>query len=89
MGTAVESLSPIGAFDHFLTFASLTVADPFISLAINEDYKGDPIYKENPTFASVPKPNSQQYWSNTGRIPKFIADQLNTLQAGDEVEVDL
>ena len=86
VGTAVESLSPIGAFDHFLTFASPTVADPFISLYINEDYKGDPIYKESPTFASVPKPNSQQYWSNTGRIPKFIADQLNTFTGGDEVE---
>ena len=86
VGTAVESLSPIGAFDHFLTFALPTVVDPFVSLAINEDYKGDPIYKESPTFASVPKPNSQQYWSNTGRIPKFIADQLNTFTGGDEVE---
>jgi len=86
VGTAVESLSPIGAFDHFLTFALPTVVDPFVSLSINEDYKGDPIYKESPTFSSVPKPNSQQYWSNTGRIPKFIADQLNTFTGGDEVE---
>jgi hypothetical protein len=86
VGTAVESLSPIGAFDHFLTFAAPTVADPFISLAINEDYKGDPIYKESPTFSSTPKPDSQQYWSNTGRIPKFIANALNTATGGDEVQ---
>lgn len=86
VGTAVESLSPIGAFDHFLTFALPTVADPFVSIAINEDYKGDPIYKESPTFSSTPKPDSQQYWSNTGRIPKFIANALNKLSLGDEVE---
>ncbi len=86
VGTAVESLSPIGAFDHFLTFFSPTVADPFISVAINEDYKGDPIYKESPTFSSTPKPDSQQSWSSTGRIPKFIANALNKLTGGDEVE---
>lgn len=86
VGTAVESLSPIGAFDHFTTFVAPTVFDPFLSLSINEDYKGDPIYKESPTFSSTPKPDSQQYWSSTGRIPKFIANALNKLTGGDEVE---
>ena len=86
IGTAVESLSPIGAFDHFLTFALPTVVDPFISIAINEDYKGDPIYKESPTFSSTPKPDSQQYWSNTGRIYKFTANLLNKITLGDEVQ---
>ncbi len=86
VGTAVESLSPIGAFDHFTTFVAPTVFDPFLSLAINEDYKGDPIYKESPTFSSTPKPDSQQYWSSTGKIPKFIANALNKLSLGDEVE---
>ena len=86
IGTAVESLSPIGAFDHFLTFALPTVVDPFISIAINEDYKGDPIYKESPTFSSTPKPDSQQYWSNTGRVYKFTANLLNKITLGDEVQ---
>ena len=76
----------IGGFDNFYNFASPTFADPFVSVAINEDYKGDPIFKESPQFASRPTPNSQAYWSSTGRIPKFIADQLNTLSGGDAVE---
>ena len=86
VGTAFESLSPIGAFDHFLTFASPTVADPFISVSINEDYKGDPIYKESPNFSSNPKPDSQQYWSNTSSIAKTIATSINYITGGDEVE---
>jgi len=86
VGTAFESLSPIGAFDHFLTFALPTVADPFVSVSINEDYKGDPIYKESPNFSSNPKPDSQQYWSNTSSIAKTIATTINSLTLGDEVE---
>ena len=86
VGTAFESLSPIGAFDHFLTFAAPTVADPFISVNINEDYKGDPIYKESPNFSSNPKPDSQQYWSNTSGVAKFTANLINTMTLGDEVE---
>ena len=86
VGTAFESLSPIGAFDHFLTFALPTVVDPFVSVSINEDYKGDPIYKESPNFSSNPKPDSQQYWSNTSSIAKTIATSINSITGGDEVE---
>jgi len=62
-----------------------TVLDPFVSLAINEDYKGDPIYKESPTFSSRPTPDSQAYWSNTSSIAKGIADNINSLTGGDAV----
>ena len=85
-GTAFESLSPFGGFDNMYNLVAPTVLDPFVSVAINEDYKGDPIFKESPQFASRPTPNSQAYWSSTGRIPKFIADQLNPLSGGDAVE---
>jgi hypothetical protein len=60
-----------------------TVLDPFVSLAINEDYKGDPIFKESPTFASRPTPDSQAYWSNTSSIAKGIATSINSLTGGD------
>ena len=46
VGTTVEAISPIGAFDNFLNFALPTVADPFAAVYMNEDYKGDPIYKD-------------------------------------------
>lgn len=86
VGTTVEAISPIGAYDNFLTFAAPTVMDPFISVGINEDYKGDPIYKESPTYASVSKSNSSQYWSNTSSIAKTIASSVNSLTGGDDIK---
>lgn len=86
VGTTVEAISPIGAFDNFLNFALPTVADPFAAVYMNEDYKGDPIYKESPTYASVNKANSSQYWSNTSEITKFIAKGVNSLTGGDDIK---
>ena len=88
-GTTFESLSPFGGFDNFYNLAAPTVLDPFVSVAINEDYKGDPIFKETPQFASRPVPNSQAYWSSTSRIPKSIVDFINTATGGDAVESGL
>ena len=85
-GTAFESISPFGGFDNMYNLTAPTVLDPFVSLAINEDYKGDPIFKESPTFASRPTPDSQAYWSNTSSIAKGIATSINSLTGGDQVE---
>jgi hypothetical protein len=85
-GTAFESISPFGGFDNIYNLTAPTVLDPFVSLAINEDYKGDPIFKESPTFASRPTPDSQAYWSNTSSIAKGIATSINSLTGGDDVE---
>ena len=60
--------------------------DPFVSVAINEDYKGDPIFKESPQFASRPTPNSQAYWSSTSGTAVTIANFLNSISGGDAVE---
>lgn len=84
-GTAFESISPFGGFDNIYNLTAPTVLDPFVSLAINEDYKGDPIYKESPTFSSRPTPDSQAYWSNTSSIAKGIAGSINSLTGGDAV----
>ena len=79
-------MSPFGGFDNFYNLAAPTVVDPFVSVAINEDYKGDPIFKESPQFASRPTPDSQAYWSSTSGIAKTIANTLNTITGGDDVE---
>ena len=68
-----------------MSHASPTVLDPFVSLAINEDYKGDPIYKESPRFSSRPTPDSQAYWSNTSSIAKGISNSINSITGGDAV----
>lgn len=72
-------VNPLGGTESFLNFVSPTVADPFVSLYINKDYKGDPITKDSPTFASVPTPDSHSHWNTTGEIPQAIAKTLNEL----------
>ena len=84
--TTMETLSPFGAIENWQTYALPTFLDPLAELGLNVNYRGDPIYKESPMYASSPRPDSQQYWGNTGTIPKFIVDQLNSLTGGDEVE---
>jgi hypothetical protein len=88
-GTAFESLSPIGGFDNFWNLASPTILDPFASIAINEDYKGDPIYKETPQYSSRTTPNSYLHWSNTSGIAKWTTETINDLTGGDDVESGL
>ena len=88
-GTAFESLSPFGGFDNFYNFASPTFADPFVSVAINEDYKGDPIFKETPQFSSRPTPESYLHWSSTSTVAKTIAESVNDLTGGDNFKSGL
>lgn len=84
-GTVLETLNPLGSgIDDYENILAPTVVDPFLSVAINKDYKGAPIYKEGSPFG-LAKPDSQLYWNNTGPIPKFIADQVNKLTGGSRV----
>jgi hypothetical protein len=88
LATLTEMVNPLGGTESFLNFVSPTVADPFVSLYINKDYKGDPITKDSPTFASVPTPDSHSHWNTTGEIPKAIAKTLNEL-GGNELRSGL
>lgn len=82
-GTLAESLNPLGD-TNWETAILPTVADPFMELAINKDYKGDPIYKEASPFG-VQKPSSQLYWANTNAVFKGIASAVNGFTGGTEV----
>ena len=87
--TATEMINPLGGTESFLNFVAPTVADPFVSLYINKDYKGDPIVKESPIFASRPTPDAHSHWNTTGEIPKAIAKSLNDFLGGNEVRSGL
>ena len=56
---------------------SPTIVDPFLDLAFNENYFGQPIYKD-PQWGSSDPP-SERYWSSTGEISKAVARTLNAL----------
>jgi len=92
-GTALNALNPLGdlevvdggGVEGWAKFVSPTVADPFIEVMQNKNYRGSPIYKENMPFDKTPLPESQLYWQTTSTIARSIADQLNTLTGGNKV----
>jgi len=90
MSTAAESFMPFsfGSSDNLFRAAVQTIvptfADPALELALNENYFGQPIYKD-PQWGSSDPP-SERYWSSTGPIPKGISRTLNWLSGGSRVE---
>lgn len=82
--TAIDAFNPIGGSQSPLNFIAPTFADPLVDLATNKDFAGNDIVPDRPTFG-LPVPDSQKYWSNTGDIPKWTAEQLNRLTGGNEV----
>lgn len=89
-GTLLESISPIGGVnefdeigDYFIT-AVPTVAEPAMSLFVNRDYDGSPIYKEGSQFG-LQKPSSQTHWTTTSGLSKGFTKTLNDLTGGSEV----
>ncbi len=74
-----------GSSDSPETFVSPTVADPFWQLNANRDWRNAPIKPEQPPFG-VPEPESQLSWRGTPEVYRFMAETMNTLTGGDEVE---
>jgi len=93
MSSAAESFVPFsfGSSDDLFVAAlqtvSPTISDPLIDLAVNENYFGQPIYKD-PAWGSSDPP-SERYWSSTGVITKGISRALNVLSFGSKVEAGL
>ena len=86
IGTAVDTLNPLGGTHSFLNFVMPTVADPFIDIARNRDFADKPITKETSPFDPTPPPNSQLYWSTTSPSAKWIAENLNSLTGGSAIQ---
>jgi hypothetical protein len=82
-GSAIDSLDPLGGSSSFLNFVAPTIADPWVDLATNRDFAGNPIVPDRASPNPAPVPNSQRYWSTTGEVPKWIASQINKLTGGD------
>ena len=90
MSSAAESFVPFsfgGSDDLFvasLQTLSPTITDPFVDLAVNENYFGQPIYKD-PVWGSSDPP-SERYWGSTGEVTKGVSRALNALTGGNKVE---
>ena len=86
LGTAVDTLNPIGGTESFFNFVAPTVADPFIDIVENKDFAGKPIVKEVSSYDPTPPPDSQLFWSTTSPSLKWVSENLNALTGGSKVE---
>lgn len=81
--TFVDAFNPVGGTESLLNFIVPTAMDPIVALSMNLDYSGRRIYPE--AFpGSVPKANSQVYFSSTSPIFTNVADFLNRATGGSE-----
>ena len=89
IGTAVDTVNPLGGTYSFYNFVSPTIFDPFIDMARNKDFADKPIFKETSPFDPTPPPDSQLYWSTTSPSAKWIAENLNSLTGGNALQEGL
>lgn len=80
----LDAFNPLGGVQSVWNFIAPTFADPIVDIITNKDFAGNDIVPERPSFG-LPVPDSQKYWSNTNEVPKYIAEQLNSLTGGNEV----
>jgi hypothetical protein len=81
--TFVDAFNPIGGTESLLNFIAPTTLDPLVALTINKDFTDRRIYPE-PFPGSVPKANSQLYWTSTSPIFKNVTQFLNEATGGSE-----
>lgn len=77
MGTFFDGINPLGG-NNFLNFLTPTIADPFIDLAMNENFQGSPIFPEANPFG-VDERASMRYFNSTSPIYTGISSFLANL----------
>lgn len=87
---AIGSFSPINfptskdASSYLVKFVTPTIGQIPVSLAINENYFGEKIYRENFPFDPAPKPESQLGKESGYRWTQATAKWLNEVTGGSE-----
>lgn len=81
---ALGAFSPLGSTGSALQFAMPTVADPFVQLAENKNFAGNPIFKEQAPY-SVPKPQYQMGFKSASAPAQWLAEWMNEFAGGNEV----
>lgn len=79
----LSTLSPVSG-GSFLQRLAPTAADPFVQIAENKDFSGNPIGPEGYPGAGS-KANSELLWSNTPKGYQEFARMVNRATGGDEV----
>lgn len=85
---ALNSFNPIGSEDEILKVITPTLLKPTLELETNKNFAGSPIMPENNPY-TVPRPDSQRFWSSVSEPSRVIAEQLNSLTGGSSVRPGL
>jgi hypothetical protein len=81
--TAIDAFNPVGGTESVLNFVAPTTVDPIVSLSMNIDFSGKRIYPE--AFpGTIPKADSQTYFTSTSPVAISIAQFLNKATGGSE-----
>jgi len=68
---------------------SPTVTDPFVQIAENKSWSGNPLMPENSPFADVEKPDSELHWASARRASVELAKALNFISGGNQIRPGL
>jgi hypothetical protein len=79
----LTAFNPFGGSPEGLAQVFPTMVRPFVELAENKNFTGQPIRKE--PQGSPAAPESQTYWDSTSSVAKNLADFLNTATGGNQV----
>jgi len=84
-GAVVNSFNPMGgelgfSSKRIVQALSPTFSRPVVDIAINEDFMGAPIYKEEKY--GPPKAKSHQFFKSTSEVSKTVAQGLNEITGG-------
>lgn len=85
-----ESFNPLGGADSDDAYrwvakvVSPTVTDPLLELALNEDFAGRPIRREQPDWGP-PVPEHQLYWNSVSPLYRETTKVLSDLTGGNDI----
>lgn len=91
ISTALSSFNPLGGeeskglINAALKMLSPTISDPLVQWAINENFFGGPIRKEQPVFG-LPKPESELHFRSVSPSSKAITERLNRWTGGSQIK---
>jgi N12 class adenine-specific DNA methylase len=78
------AFNPLGQEGSFLQTLAPTALDPFVQVAENKDWAGQPIVPGQPAFGPR-KPDSELAMRDTSAFSRAVARWLNDVTGGDEV----
>ena len=85
--TALEAFNPIGGAGSAIKQLSPTVIDPLVELELNEDFAGRQIYPNSPYDDFTP--DSQRAFSSVSPFAEALAEGMNELTGGSNIEPGL